>query len=260
MARKLQEPAGAGLDPNAWMVTFSDLLTLLLTFFVMLLSMSSMDRKSVQAAFSFFPDALGVLEKGTKSEVRLQENFLPRSGGKVENVFVTEELLQNLLEKARDEEVQDAVGYLTKRLNLSRNEEGRYLVTFNPTLRFLQGTAELFPHSRQQLMELAQVIREVDVKVQIEGHADQKLAARGTYASAWVLGMARAMTVLHLLQRYSKLDPSRFSAGSHGSSRPAVSSLLSSERARNERVDVLLARPDEGKSETRVLELRPRQE
>ena len=242
------------------MVTFSDLLTLLLTFFVMLLSMSSMDSKAVRTAFSFFPEALGVLEKGTKSEVRLQEDIAPRKSGNLGEAPVTEELLQNLLDKARDEEEEDAIGYLTKRLNLAGDDDGRYLVSFNPALRFVEGTAELFPRSRQQLMELAGIIREVDVKVLIEGHADQKLAARGAYASAWELAMARAMTVLHLLQRSSKLDPSRFSARSYGSSRPAVSSLLSSERERNERADVVLTRPDEGRSESKRLELRPRQE
>ncbi|HPM76918.1 MAG TPA: flagellar motor protein MotB, partial [bacterium] len=51
MARKKEQ---AGTDPNAWMVTFSDLLTLMLTFFVLLLTMSSMDSKKLKEAFDSF--------------------------------------------------------------------------------------------------------------------------------------------------------------------------------------------------------------
>ncbi len=67
MAKKKK---GCDCDPGlpGWMATFSDMMTLLLTFFVLLLSMSSMDQKSVKEAIGSLQGALGVLQGGTKTD------------------------------------------------------------------------------------------------------------------------------------------------------------------------------------------------
>jgi len=65
---KAPEPEGAGVDPNAWMATFSDLLTLMLTFFVLLLTMSSMDNKALKDTFGFFNSKMGLLKKVTTED------------------------------------------------------------------------------------------------------------------------------------------------------------------------------------------------
>jgi len=59
----------AKIDPNAWMTTFADLLNLLLTFFVMLIAMSSMDNKKLKKVAGFFNGAVGVLEKSSKGYI-----------------------------------------------------------------------------------------------------------------------------------------------------------------------------------------------
>ncbi len=67
MAKKKEKKEGIPIDPDAWMVTFSDLITLLLAFFVMLLTMKSMDAKTLKQTFSVFPGAIGLFGYGEKS-------------------------------------------------------------------------------------------------------------------------------------------------------------------------------------------------
>jgi len=74
MAKKKKK--GAPIDPNAWMVTFSDLMTLLLTFFVLLLTMKSMDQKALKSMFSVFSGAIGMFGFGEKS-IMVPEPVLP---------------------------------------------------------------------------------------------------------------------------------------------------------------------------------------
>ncbi len=62
MSRKNTSSNGIKVDPNAWMATLSDLVFLLITFFVLLITMSSLDAKRVQKAFGFFNDAVGVMQ------------------------------------------------------------------------------------------------------------------------------------------------------------------------------------------------------
>ncbi|MBH25876.1 MAG: hypothetical protein CMH57_15825 [Myxococcales bacterium] len=65
--REKKEASGPKVDPNAWMATFSDLVTLLITFFVLLLSMSSLDSKPLKDTFGFFDQRIGVLHMSSSS-------------------------------------------------------------------------------------------------------------------------------------------------------------------------------------------------
>jgi len=67
MGRERKESTAVKADPNAWMATFSDLVTLLITFFVLLLSMSSLDSKPLKDTFGFFDDRIGVLHMSDSS-------------------------------------------------------------------------------------------------------------------------------------------------------------------------------------------------
>ena len=65
-------------DPNAWMVTFADLVMLLLTFFVLLLTMSSMDTKKLRNLMTHFTESTGVLEFAGSGEVSDFSSFITK--------------------------------------------------------------------------------------------------------------------------------------------------------------------------------------
>ncbi len=96
MANRRRKPveAEAPANSNAWMITFSDLLTLMLTFFVLLISMSSMDQRALKHTFGFFNDAVGVLGKVASSEVN-KPSLVPIHAIVSSEVFSSLEGLQN---------------------------------------------------------------------------------------------------------------------------------------------------------------------
>jgi len=76
MERKQSTTKGELVDTNSWMVTFSDLITLLLTFFVLLISMSSMDKQKLREILIHMGDAAGVLELSKEREIGAIEKFI----------------------------------------------------------------------------------------------------------------------------------------------------------------------------------------
>jgi len=89
MAKKCPEPECPKCLPE-WLAAFGDLMSLLLTFFVLLLSMSSMDAKKIQEAIGSLAGALSVLEGGTKMEISREKVELPS----VQEIRISKEKIQ----------------------------------------------------------------------------------------------------------------------------------------------------------------------
>ncbi|MCK4795638.1 MAG: hypothetical protein KAV87_68550, partial [Desulfobacteraceae bacterium] len=152
-------------DTTMWMVTFGDLLMLLLTFFVMLLTMSSMDTKALRSFFSVFESGLGVMEFSDlaaikpikeQSEIvsskcgdlsmlralnnRLDELLAKRHGTEVGSL----ETLEDLLGIGRGRETGEGPGGLSSVMDVSEDERG-VVITIMANVLFDSGAAEIKP-------------------------------------------------------------------------------------------------------------------
>lgn len=217
-------------EPSApfWMTTFSDMATLLLTFFVMIVSMSEVEVKKFKEALSYFQGRTGILTHDAVIPSNRQQVITqtPRHSQDLEAKY--ERVLQYLQENDLDDKVE---------VNLL--EEGVH-VMISDSVMFLSGKAELIDPSRSLLRMIAGVLSDDISEVTVEGHTDNRPIHTSLYPSNWELSTARAASVVRfLLDQSSALDPSRYSAVGYGEYQPLASNETAAGRAKNRRVTIL---------------------
>lgn len=244
MARK--KGGGSDFDPQGYLVTFGDLVTLLLTFFVMLLSM----KQPEVLKFSQFFSSFGEGTAGTMSVARLSRGqqvqaMLKKAQRKRPERDITEDqrLAQELGLPALAEDPILGV-FLQPGLSIRRDRRGA-VITLANDLAFASGSATLSPKAASVLNRVAELLRGTTVTVSIEGHTDN-LPPRpgGPYRDNWALSLDRAEAVLNYLVTRGKLNPKRFRVGALGDSRPLASNATAAGRARNRRTEIVLLTKD----------------
>ena len=210
-----------------WMATFSDMVTLLLAFFVMLVAMSEVEVKKFQDALSYFNGSTGLLEyqSATPSkDLSAQATFLSRRKA---------EQHEKVLKYLHDHGLQNVV-----EVNLT--ERGLHVV-ITDSVMFRSGEADLIEPSRTLLRMLAGILGEGDIGgVLVEGHTDDRPIQTARFPSNWELSAARATSVVrYLLEQPHALPPDRYTAMGHGEHRPTVPNDSPEARARNRRVEIL---------------------
>jgi chemotaxis protein MotB len=220
-----------------WLATFGDLMSLLLCFFVLLLSMSTMDAKKVKEAIGSLAGALSVLEGGTQTEVsrnRIQ---------KATPIEKTDETAQtvNRLSQAIAEFKQFTAGGKGPAIVLEEGEEG-FFIRLPADITFKPGSAEIANEdSLLFLKRISLIIKEYlpkNIEVQIKGYTDNvPPPPTSPYADNWELSAARALTVLKTMIK-DGVNPKQLSAAAYGEYHPIASNATPQGRAKNRRVEI----------------------
>ncbi len=158
MAKERREDTDS-TDTQRWMVTFSDLIMLLLTFFVLLLSMSSLDAKKLKQTFSFLTGAPGVLEFSSNGEIADLNELIDKI--KDENIRVILDI--KVLKKMLPQTVQDKPEYKEILNNIERyidiyDDPRGFVISIQDKILFESGKAELKPDSFPILDLIAKTI------------------------------------------------------------------------------------------------------
>jgi chemotaxis protein MotB len=223
MAKKSKKPmAGAPL----WMVTFSDMMTLLLTFFVLLLSMATLDQVKFTQAAGSLSDAFGVgiLASSTRTEVAPPQVVSQVPIDDDFNARVYRRLRTQLRELKLDRQIE-----LVK-------DRGAVVLRVDEAILFGSGQSILNPAADPVLRKVAELVRPLPLNVKIEGHTDDI----GDDMQNWELSVARAVSVLRFMAGDQLLPLTRISATGYGSHRPLFPNLSDRERALNRRVEFVL--------------------
>lgn len=247
--RNRSAPEGSGGSP-AWMTTFADLMSLLLTFFILLFSMSSIsDVKfseaagSIQSVFSGASDSDSILD-GSDGMIELP---IPKETSKSEETSKgQDELTQNeqMYEKlSEDVENKD----LGSNVSVSMGEKG-ITVALKDSILFESGRADLKEEGLEVLEQVRSLIDEYDNEIVIEGHTDNIPMSSGRYGSNWELSTSRAVSVVRYLAEEEDIDPERLSAVGYGEYRPIVANDSHENRATNRRVNILLIFEEESEN------------
>lgn len=244
MAKKKKAcPKGA----PGWMVSWSDMTTLLLTFFIVMLSFAEIDGKDFYMVLSSFRGSLGMLSGGSSLSM-----------GRLEEMGQTVMSLPSTKEgKALAQQLQKAVSIFkpeikSRKVRVTEDERG-LVITLSGDAFFDPGSAVLKDEIRPVLKKVSMILREVDNFVRIEGHTDANpvtlaRAERG-YASNWELSAARGVNVLRYISEEEKVDAERLSAVAFGEHRPLDENNTPEGRAFNRRVDIVIVR-DKGKKKS----------
>ena len=215
-----------------WLVTFGDMMSLLLTFFIMLLSFANMDMQK-------YKDVLGSIEKAFGVQKEIFE--LGKEGGmdmpikfkETSNQYEKEkDRLVNLLESAIRQEGMD------KDIQISKDKRGvRMEIAGSAT--FKPGQTQLLPQAKRLFKKMIQFIKDTTYKITIEGHTDNTPIKSPIFPSNWELSSARAGSVVRFFIQQGKLDPKRFSAVGCADTKPLVENTTPENRAKNRRVTII---------------------
>jgi len=240
--RRVRRPAPDEPGSPLWMTTYSDMVTLLLTFFVLLFAMSVIDIErfqkiiiSIQASFFGYT---GIMENPT--ELDTPENGAAASNG-------TQVLEQSFLEKIRQaEEIKEREEAFLVEAGLKgaveiKLEERGVVMEMPEYIFFERSSAELKQEAKQVLEKLAVFFKEIDNQVIIEGHTCNLPINTYQYPSNWELSVARSIRVTRYLVENLGLKPERFIATGYGEYQPLATNDTPEGRAKNRRVTIVIS-------------------
>ncbi len=257
MAKKKQEDPPAGSP--AWMATFSDLMNLLLCFFVLLFAMSSIDSEkwekvvaSLQSAFSVLPAggasiSEGVLVSSGVSQLEALDNYYKEEANSDTTERTEQEELVEAYEEqslAESEEMAEQIEEELKRYALQDQVEvdfnAEYVVlNLNGALLFDSGKSELRSEAYKLIDRVGSIIEAYSNNIiDVEGHTDNVPIHSAKYEDNNVLSMYRALTVANYLREITSLEASHIKSSGRGEYLPIADNGTPEGRARNRRVEI----------------------
>lgn len=270
MAKPKQEDPPKGSP--AWMSTFSDLMNLLLCFFVLLFSMSTVDTEkfemvvqSLQSTFSILPSGGSMIGDGEliSSGVSMLEKFdiyfnsssaLPKGDEEPDDsvtnpdTTVTTEEAQETLENAgltESEQMAEQVSRLLQSYGLENQVDVEFneyytLINLNGALLFNSGEATIREEVLPVMEKIAVILNNyTNNLIEIEGHTDNVPPAAGEqYSDNDILSMYRALNVANYIRDNTTLDPAHIKSSGRGSYVPIADNSTAEGRAKNRRVEI----------------------
>lgn len=264
-----QPPAGA----PAWMCTMSDLMNLLLCFFVMLFAMSSVDQAKYEEfvaamsnSFSIFDAGAtaigdGVLISNGVSQLNELDEYINSTGKTAESEIEADEFedyenkmdaLKEALEAANlqnneqlAERIEEAVeeSGMVEQIEVSFNSQYVQL-SMKGALLFDSGKADLREESTRVLDRVGVILeRYSDGLIEIEGHTDNVPINSARFASNEELSDARALSVFYYLQDNTSLDPVSMKHSGMGERVPIADNSTEEGRSKNRRVEIRIHNP-----------------
>ena len=228
-----QEEKGGGLP--LWMGTFGDLMSLLLTFFILLLSMATFDEEKIDQAIGSLQGALSVLEYGLETEIT-PPNPLQASPIQVDS---TREDVLNVLASLMNEysemtEISDGPG-----IELEESQDG-FIVRIPDDLLFESGSVEISNANGKIFLE--RLALEVDkfkdiLNLRIIGNTDNVPFRAGSATDNWDLSNKRALSVANTLLSLN-IPPNIMQVGGDADFNPVADNASAQGRAKNRRVDL----------------------
>ena len=235
----------------AWVVTFGDLMSLLLCFFVLLLSFSEMDKAKYKEVSGSLAKAFGVQRKMKAFEA-------PKGIKMISRDFDQELIPARPREEFIAMQQREKIGIALKKevetrfrdlQDLIQVEVGEKEVTIRlmGETTFDSGKADIKAQMVPLLLKIGSVLADGKGEVIIAGHTDNVPVYGGPYGSNLKLSIARAATVAEFLLAKSAIPASRVSTMGFGKYRPIESNDTDEGRKRNRRVEIILRAPDSPK-------------
>lgn len=257
MARRKEDPPKGS---PAWMNTFADLMNLLLCFFVMLFSMSSVNEEkfekviaSFQSTFSILPGGGASIGEGEliSSGISQLENFdsyynqklSSQSDGQTEEEKdITEAYEQQELEESEDmaQQLENALSQYGIQDDVEVDFNAEYVtLNMNGALLFDSASAELRDEAYPLVNKLGKILVTYDNNIiEVEGHTDNVPIHSSKYEDNNVLSMYRALAVANYLRDTTTLDPAYIKSSGRGEYVPIADNATPEGRARNRRVEI----------------------
>ena len=229
-----------------WLLTYSDLITLLMVLFVILYASSNVDTGKYKQLATSFRDALNITPSG--GEVGIIEGDVINSDfsddvatdspeDESDSIVITE---QQKLEQVKAE-VDNLIAQsgLNSRV-VTKIEERGLVISFTDSIFFDSGTADVKEDYKRQLIEISRVLNKIDNYIRVEGHTDNVAIKTNLFNSNWQLSAVRAANVVEIFINQCGISPNKLSAIGYGEFRPIQTNDTEAGRAANRRVDIVI--------------------
>lgn len=234
MGRKRVEDEPKAGAPE-WMATYGDMVTLLLCFFVLLFSFATLDVQKFKAIAQSMNGSLGVLDSGmTLSMEPLINSFPADSPTEEEEEF--NKLYEEMNEYIKENNLETSIVLML--------DERGLLVRFMDNVLFDSGKADLTPKAREIINKVAEIIRQNDKNVRVEGHTDNVPIKTVRFPSNWELSTTRAVNVVKYLIEECGIEAKRMSASGYSDQHPIDDNTTQEGRQKNRRVDMVILRAE----------------
>jgi chemotaxis protein MotB len=279
MSDSENEDAPAGIP--AWVMTFADLMSLLMCFFVLLLSFSEIDAKRFKQIAGELSKAFGVQREVPALEVPMGTSavFEKFSPGKPEPTPVDQVRQQTISEDSQldtlrgevdseDEKPNEAQKQFDKASNQLQQildsaapsvrmqlveEHRRIILRAEEKVSFASGSADLTPEFEELLMRISEALVIVPGVLIVEGHTDNVPISTERFNSNWDLSAARASSVTNALLFNTQLAAERLSVRGFADTRPLADNDTDENRAMNRRVELIIDQSSGGDEQVRSL-------
>ncbi|GAB3792051.1 flagellar motor protein MotS [Virgibacillus kimchii] len=235
-----------------WMVTYSDMVTLILVFFILLFSMSQIDLVKFEAISESFQNRmiLDFYPSAVPAEYPTEHTSIEERGRDT-NEFETPTQLRDNTDRDEREEIdsltslmEEVESYLEKNelhqvISANRTERGVVLV-LQESILFESAEAEILDTGKPFLSKIGSLLHDLPNSVKVEGHTDSRPISNYRYPSNWELSGARASSVIRYLIEENEFDESRFSAAGYADTRPAVPNDSPQNWSQNRRVEIVI--------------------
>lgn len=266
MAKRKEDPPKAGA---AWMNTFSDLMNLLLCFFVLLFSMSTMDAQKFELVAASFSDSFSIFSNGATSfgdgilisngvsqlnELDEYMNSMGQSADSDETdsvIDVTdEEQREQVEEQIREEQTKESemlaelIEEVIKEEKLEKEVDidftSQYVeLTLNGALLFDSGKADIKEEGNVLLDKLGIILEKyAKSTIEIEGHTDNVPIHNSSFRSNNDLSSARALSVFEYIIGHTSLNPAMVKHSGRGEYVPVADNSTPEGRSKNRRVEI----------------------
>ena len=218
-----------------WLLTFNDMMTLLFAFFVLIISMSSLDAAKVRGVATSARKVIGAAEAPAGSKITVVEPLL--SAVDRDQIQAGARYVPGGLEDRKKalRQLLLAVAGVT----VLPRKDGLAVMMSEPLL-FEPGSAELIGRGQAVLKPLGEIFQRTDVDIRVEAHTDDLSPIAGKYHSNWELSLARAVNAVQYLAARGGVAPERLSAAGYADTKPQAANLNTFNRQRNRRIEIIL--------------------
>lgn len=230
-----------------WLLTYADMITLLLALFIILFAISTPNKvKYAQLARAMSggfggTSAVNVPTIGSAGASNITGTSSSKTAAKAKSAAAAAAAPKPVT-KAMEKAIKDIIkkNKMEQKVHVHMEARGLVITLLSDSANYSSGSAKLRPATLAFLAQISGFLSHITNDIRVEGNTDNIPIATAEYPSNWELSSARAVVVTRFLVEQEHLDGRRLSAVGHGAFKPAVDNSTEAHRQLNRRVDIVV--------------------